>query len=79
MPGTDRQQSTTFCYISVEQRVPESYPLRAIRAMADRALKELGPRFEAIYASSGWPSIATERLLRALLLQVSTRYAASGC
>ena len=59
-----------FSYISAEQRVPKDHPLRAIRAMADRALKELGPRFDAIYASSGRPSIAPERLLRALLLQV---------
>ena len=59
-----------FSYISAERRVPREHPLRAIRVMADTALKELGPRFEAIYASSGRPSIAPERLLRALLLQV---------
>jgi transposase len=70
MRGADHQQSTMFSYISAERRVPKDHPLRAIRAMADRALKELGPRFEAIYASSGRPSIAPERLLRALLLQV---------
>ena len=70
MRGADHQQSTMFSYISAEQRVPKDHPLRAIRAMADRALKELGPRFDAIYASSGRPSIAPERLLRALLLQV---------
>ena len=70
MRGADHQQSTMFSYISAERRVPREHPLRAIRAMADRALKELGPRFDAIYASSGRPSIAPERLLRALLLQV---------
>lgn len=70
MRGADHQQSTMFSYISAERRVPREHPLRAIRAMADRALKELGPRFDAIYASSGRPSIAPERLLRGLLLQV---------
>ena len=35
-----------------------------------RRLKELGPRFDAMYASGGRPSIAPEKLLRALLLQV---------
>src|SRR5271156_5239901 len=70
MRGTDRQQSSMFSYISAEQRVPRDHPLRAIRAMADAALGELNPRFEAIYASSGRPSIPPERLLRALLLQV---------
>jgi transposase len=59
-----------FSYISAEQRVPTEHPLRAIRATADVALGELGPRFDAIYASNGRPSIPPEKLLRALLLQV---------
>src|SRR5215469_5551018 len=70
MRGADRQQSSMFSYISAEQRVPKDHPLRVIRVMADVALKELGPCFEAIYARSGRPSIAPEKLLRALLLQV---------
>jgi transposase len=70
MRGTDRQQSSMFSYISAEQRVPKDHPLRPIRAMADAALKRLGPCFDAIYAGSGRPSIAPEKLLRVLLLQV---------
>ncbi len=70
MRGTDRQQSAMFSYISAERRVPQDHPLRPIRAMAEVALKQLGPCFEAIYAASGRPSIAPEKLLRALLLQV---------
>jgi transposase len=70
MRGADHQQSTMFSYISAERRVPKDHPLRAIRFMTDTALKELGTRFEAMYASGGRPSIAPERLLRALLLQV---------
>jgi transposase len=50
--------------------VPQDHPLRAIRTMADTALKQLSAGFDALYASSGRPSIAPERLLRALLLQV---------
>jgi len=38
--------------------------------MVDAALKESWWRFDAVYASSGRPSIAPEKLLRALLLQV---------
>jgi transposase len=68
-----------FSYISAEQRVPKDHPLRAIRAMGEAALREMGPRFEAIYASSGRPSIAPEKLLRALLLQALYTGAASGC
>jgi transposase len=59
-----------FSYISPEKRVPKDHPLRPIRAMVDRALEELSPRFDALYAKTGRPSIAPERLLRALLLQV---------
>src|SRR5271169_3795893 len=70
MRGVDHQQSGMFSYISAERRVPKDHPLRAIRTMVDAALKESSWRFDAIYASSGRPSIAPERLLRALLLQV---------
>jgi hypothetical protein len=69
MRGTDRQQSSMFSYISAEQRVPKDHPLRPIRAMADAALERLGPCFEAIYASSGRPSIAPEKLLRVAWLR----------
>ena len=70
MRGTDHQQSWMFSYISAERRVPADHPLRALRMMADAALAQLGPAFDAIYARSGRPSIAPEKLLRALLLQV---------
>jgi len=70
MRGTDHQQSGMFSYISAERRVPKDHPLRAIRVMADAALRELGPRFDTLYATSGRPSIAPEKLLRALLLQI---------
>jgi len=70
MRGVDHQQSGMFSYISAERRVPKDHPLRAIRTMVDAALKESWWRFDAVYASSGRPSIAPEKLLRALLLQV---------
>src|SRR6266851_3577746 len=70
MRGADYEQSWMFSYISAEGRVPKDHPLRAIRAMADTALKDLNQRFDRMYAALGRPSIAPERLLRALLLQV---------
>ena len=69
MRGTDHQQSTMFSYVSPDDRVPAQHPLRAIREMTDEALKELSPRFAAMYSKEGRPSIAPEKLLRALLLQ----------
>jgi transposase len=59
-----------FSYISAERRVPKDHPLRAIRVMVDAALKDSSWRFDAVYASSGRPSIPPEKLLRALLLQI---------
>jgi transposase len=50
--------------------VPKDHPLRAIRAMVDAALRRMGPQFDAMYAKVGRPSIAPEKLLRALLLQI---------
>ena len=50
--------------------MPTDHPLRAIRVMTDDALRRMSPRFEALYASTGRPSVPPERLLRALLLQV---------
>ena len=70
MRGADQQQSGMFSYISAERRVPKEHPLRTVRIMVDAALKELGSRFDELYASGGRPSIAPEKLLRALLLQV---------
>jgi transposase len=55
-------------YGSLEERVPEKHPLRPVRAMVDAALESMSGRFDAMYAKTGRPSIAPERLLRALLL-----------
>ena len=70
MRGDDEQSGHLFSYLSPEQRVPADHPLRTIRVMTDEALRRLSPRFDAIYATTGRPSIPPEHLLRALLLQV---------
>ncbi len=70
MRGTDQDQVDMFSYISPEQRIPQDHPLRVIRKMVDAALEEMSPRFSEMYAATGRPSIAPEKLLRALVLQV---------
>jgi len=70
MRGDDRQQAAMWSYISPEQRVPADHPLRALRTMVDGAMVELSPEFARLYSPVGRPSIAPEKLLRALLLQV---------
>src|ERR1700721_1973866 len=70
MRGTDHQQSHVFSYISPEQRVRKDHPLRPIRTMVDKVIKELSPEFNKMYSKVGRPSIPPEQLLRALLLQM---------
>jgi transposase len=70
MRGDDQQQAAMWSYISPEQRVPVDHPLRPLRAMVDRAMAELSAEFAKLYSPVGRPSIAPEKLLRALLLQV---------
>lgn len=69
MRGPDDRSEGLFSYVSCEARVPPGHPLRAIRAIVDEALEVLSPSFEGLYAKVGRPSIAPEKLLRALLLQ----------
>jgi transposase len=70
MRGQDTQQSTMFSYLSPEDRVPTDHPLRRMRPLVDVALKALSPAFDEMYSALGRPSIAPEKLLKALLLQV---------
>ena len=59
-----------FSYVSLDQRVPQDHPLRAIRKLTDEVLRSLSGDFDQLYSATGRPSIAPEYLLRALLLQV---------
>jgi len=70
MRGIDYQQADMYSYVSPEARVRADHPLRAIREMADEALKNMTERFEAMYAKTGRPSIPPEKLLRAQLVQM---------
>src|SRR5215813_1760089 len=70
MRGGDGRQAGMFSYVSPEQRVPADHPLRPVREMTDEVLRQLSPRFARLYPKTGRPSVAPEKLLRALLLQV---------
>jgi len=70
MRGKDEQQGSVFSYVSAEERIPLDHPLRAIRKTVDEVLRSMSKDFDAVYADTGRYSIAPERLLRALLLQV---------
>ena len=79
MRGDDLQQAGMYSYLSPEQRVPQDHPLRAIRKISDAVFGQLSPQFDKLYARQGRPSIAPEKLLRGLLLQVLYACAANGC
>ena len=70
MRGYDELQSGMFSYVTMEQRIAPDHPLRAIRAMVDRALQRMDSDLSKLYSGTGRPSIAPERLLRAQLLMV---------
>jgi transposase len=69
MRGDDHQQLGVFSYVSAEERIARDHPLRAIRRLVDEALASLSAHFDTLYAAGGRPSIAPEKLMRALLLQ----------
>jgi transposase len=69
MRGSDERSGSLFSYVDLEARVRGDHPLRTIREIANRALSDLSKAFTALYTDFGRPSIAPEKLLRAMLLQ----------
>ena len=70
MRGSDERSGSLFSYVDLEARVRRDHPLRPIREIANAALGDLSADFAALYPPRlGRPSIAPERLLRAMLLQ----------
>ena len=70
MRGIDEMQEPLFTTIKLEDFVPPDHPLRPVRLLVNHALKRLSGLFGVIYADRDRASIAPEKLLRALLLQV---------
>lgn len=70
MRGSDVMQESLFTVSKLEDFVPADHPLRGIRLLVNEALARLNGLFSGIYADTGRESIAPEKLVRALLLQV---------
>jgi transposase len=70
MRGANVDQGGLFSYVSMEQRVPPTHPLRRVRTLLDEALGSMSRDFDRVYADGGRESVAPERLVRALVLQV---------
>lgn len=73
MRGTDSYTEGLFTMRRLDDFVPASHPLRRIRVMVNEALAKMDELFSQMYEADvkgGRPSIAPEKLLRAMLLQI---------
>ena len=73
MRGPDTFTESLFTVKKLDEFVPAAHPRRAIRVMVNEALEGLEDLFAGMYedaAKGGRPSIAPQKLLRAMLLQV---------
>ena len=69
MRGTDERMGALFSYVDLDARVRRNHPLRVILAVVNEALGAMEREIASLYSETGRPSIAPERLLRAMLLQ----------
>jgi transposase len=67
--GTDERMGALFSYVDLDARVRRNHPLRVILAVVNEALGAMEREIASLYSETGRPSIAPERLLRAMLLQ----------
>ena len=73
MRGADTFTESLFLLNLLDDFVPAEHPLREIRQMVNKALVAMDALFAGMYEADikgGHPSIAPEKLLRAMLLQV---------
>ena len=73
MRAADTFTESLFTMRRLEDFVPQSHPLRAVRKTVNLALKNIEPLLSGMYAADikgGRPAIAPEKLLRAMLLQI---------
>jgi transposase len=70
MRGQTSHQISMFSVIPIDSWIDEKHPLRAMSKLVEPLLESLSKDFDAIYSSTGRPSIPPEQLLKALLLQV---------
>ena len=73
MRAADTFTESPFTMRRLDVFVPENHPLRPVREMVNLALKSMEALLSGMYAADikrGRPSIAPQKLLRAMLLQI---------
>jgi transposase len=68
MRGKPQAQPDFLTVINLNQCVPVTHPLRAVKRRVDAVLQELSPLFDELYEELGRPSIPPEQLLKARVL-----------
>ena len=68
MRGTPDRQLAMLTTLSPEDLIPADHPIRRIRVVVDAVLAELDDEFDAMYATTGRPSVPPEQLLKATVL-----------
>ena len=68
MRGKAARPATVLTAVTPDALVPQRHPIRRSKAMVDKALTQLSPTFDLLYADHGRASIPPERLLQACLL-----------
>ena len=69
MRGNPDFQGAMFSYISLEERVPQTHPLRKLRAVVDALLATMSREFEAVHDRRGRPR-CRRKCCSGLLLQI---------
>jgi transposase len=67
--GSDVRTGELFSYVDLEERVRINHPLRTIREIVNAALSDLQRPLADLYSPIGRPSIAPQKLIRAMLCQ----------
>ena len=70
MRGADVMTEELFTVGGLDQYIPAEHPLRRVRDVFNGCLFRMDTHFESLYSPFGRESIAPEKLLRALMLQV---------
>ena len=68
MRGKAARQVEMLTAVTPDALVPPGHPIRRIKPMVGRALAQLSPTFDQMYAQNGRASIPPEHLLKACLL-----------
>lgn len=66
----NRHNEDLYSYVSLEDRVPNTHPLRPLRKIIDDVLHSMTKKFDKLYSKTGRPSIPPEVLVKTLFLQV---------